>query len=203
VKPLSVLLSILTTGLIGCGQPEDRASELLKLSTDSLAPFAEALGQFDRNRAGFPRLPTNGTLKIETVNRQEWSREYPPPPYDVMLHFIEDPPGFQYAYCTVEFKMIDGRLRWIGEQHSYHGPTPYEADDVIVQEAVTITRDTVQIAVVGTNLAVTVFRYSGPNPRDLTSNDVVSILTQWGYSDAIANGQRSEVGRGKPVRPGL
>ena len=186
-------LILVTMILIGCGQPQDRNERVVKLSQDALTPFEVALRQFDRGQAGFPQLPTNGTLKIETVNRENWSREYPPPRYDVMLHFVQDSPGFHYTYCTVAFRRSGGRLTWIGEQHSFHGPTLYEADGVMVHEAVTITRETERIAFVVTNSAGTIFRYSGPNPRDLAAGDIVPILTEWGYLHATTNAQSDPV----------
>jgi hypothetical protein len=183
------LLLLVTTILIGCDQSQDRNEPVVKLSQDTLAPFEEALRQFDRGQAGFPPLPTNGTLKIETVNRENWNREYPPPRYDVMLHFVEDPPGFQYSYCTVAFKKTGDRLAWIGEQHSFHGPRQYEADGVMVPEALTLTRETEQIAFVGTNVTGTIVRYSGPVSRDLAVTDIVSILAEWSYFHGNTNAQ--------------
>jgi len=58
------------------------------LSTDPLKLYP-ALFSVDRTKMGFPPLPTNGTVRILTVDRKNWKLEYPPPNYDVMFQFRE------------------------------------------------------------------------------------------------------------------
>ncbi|HWQ90911.1 MAG TPA: hypothetical protein VN673_04515 [Clostridia bacterium] len=161
-----------------------------------MRPFEPAIRRFDRAEAGFPALPTNGSVKIETIDRQNWNREYSPPHYDVMLHFVEDPPGFRYSYCTVAFRKSADGLRWIGEQDSFHGPLQYEADGVMVHETVTITRETEQMAFVGTNISGTVITYQGPDPRlksglfaGLGPADIGPMLREWGYDYQVDKAQ--------------
>jgi hypothetical protein len=197
------LLFFLIMSLVGCERSQSTKEAITNISGVAMRPFEPALRQFDRAEAGFPPLPTNGTVKIETVDRQNWNREYPPPQYDVMLHFVEDPPGFRYSYCTVGFRKGAGGLGWIGEQDSFYGPQEYESDGVMVHEAVTITRETEQIAFIGTNISGTVFRYSGPVPRNLERSDADRMLIQWGYPPLVTNAQPDGAANGsQPVTSG-
>ena len=176
-----LLLILVMVSLVGCDQTRNTSEQVQEISEASLAPFKDVILQYDRNQAGFPPLPTRGTLKIETINRENWRQDYPPPRYDVMLHFIDDSPDFHYTYCTVAFKKRDGRLTWIGEQHSFHGPLKYIADESTVNESVTITYETEQIAMVGTNMVGPLYQYSGPHSRDLAATEIAPMLTGWGY----------------------
>lgn len=176
-----LFLLLIVFSLIACNRPQGISDTVLNLSEESIAPFKDAIGQFDRKAANFPPLPTSGSLKIETVDHENWHMEYPPPPYDVMLHFTDNAQGFRYTYCTVAFRKVTGKLVWIGEQHLFHGPKEYQTDDVMVHESVTITRGAEQIAFAGTDLAGTDIQYSGSISRELTPGDANRILTDWGY----------------------
>jgi hypothetical protein len=202
------LLFFLTMSLVGCERPQGTKEAITNVSGEAMRPFEAAMRPFGRAEAGFPPLPTNGTVKIETVDRQNWNREYPPPNYDVMLHFAEDPPGFRYSYCTVEFRKGADGLRWIGEQDSFHGPLLYESDGVMVREAVTIRRETEQIAYVGTSVSGTVITYQGPDPRlksglfaGLGPVDIGPVLREWGYVYQADKAQPGGAANGsQPIR---
>jgi hypothetical protein len=211
MNPARFLLFFAMVGLLGCGRPQvpqATTEQITDVSGDAMRPFGAAIRQFDRAEAGFPALPTNGTVKIETVDRQNWNREYAPPNYDVMLHFIEDPPGFRYSYSTVAFRKSAGGLRWIGEQHSFHGPLEYKTDGVMVHESVTLTRETEQLAFRGTNISGTLITYEGPDPRlksglfsGLRPTDIGPVLREWGYDYEVDKTQpNGAANRGQPVR---
>ena len=74
----------------GCGptSPPGFKEQMRPLSTDPLKLYP-ALFSVDRTKMGFPPLPTNGTVRILTVDRKNWKLEYPPPNYDVMFQFRE------------------------------------------------------------------------------------------------------------------
>src|SRR5436190_1426004 len=77
----------------------------VSISDKSLDPF-RALLVAEAKREGFSPLPTVGTVDIETVNRANWTNQYPPPNYDIMITFVESDPhgGYLYSYRTFAFK---------------------------------------------------------------------------------------------------
>ena len=140
---------------------------------------------------GFSPLPTNGTVRILTVDRKNWRLEYPPPNYDVMFQFHEGSSFYPHSSRTIALKGTEGAYKWVSEQLMFHGPKRYTADGQLVNEAITITREVEQIAYQGTNIPGTLVTYSGPDKRIATSGDhaqnlplsqIGPILREWGYA---------------------
>ena len=194
--------------IVGCGRA-DRSQRRVRITPQSLAPYADALA-YPRAKYGFTPLPTNGWMKVESIDRENWSASYPPPVYDVMLHFYDGSAGAGYKYQarTVGLKKVEGRLVWIGEQQLFHGPKTYTTVDGTFNEQITITFETEQMAYVGTTLTGTAVTYSGPNARlagkrqhadNLTINQVGPFLREWGYKYEVDRAQPSTEGDG--LRP--
>jgi hypothetical protein len=186
-------INICAFGLLisGCGphSPPGFKEQTLPLSTDPLRAYP-ALFSVDRVKMGFPLLPTNGTVRVLTVDRKNWSLEYPPPNYDIMFQFHEGSTFYPYSSRTVALKGIEGNYKWASEQVTFHGPKRYKSDDQLVNEAITITREVEQIAYHGTNISGTFINYSGPDKRLAPSGDHVQglpvsqigpVLREWGY----------------------
>lgn len=178
--------------IVGCGR-SDHKQHRVRITTESLAPYADAV-TFPRAKYGFTPLPTNGWMKVESIDRKNWSASYPAPVYDVMLHFYDSSGGAGYKYQarTVGLKKNkDGQLVWIGEQQLFRGPKTYTTVDGTFNEQITITFETEQMAYVGKTLKGTAVRYSGPDSRlagesqyadNLTINQITPILKEWGYN---------------------
>jgi hypothetical protein len=128
--------------LLFCGRgptsPPGFKEQILPLSTDPLKPYP-ALFSANRARMGFPALPTNGTVKILTVDRKNWKLEYPPPNYDVSFQFYEGSTFYPYSSRYVALKRSDGELKWVSEQMVFDGPKRYTVDGQLANEAITLT----------------------------------------------------------------
>ena len=90
---------------------------------------------------GFSPLPTNGTVRILSVNPKNWKLEYPPPNYDVMFQFHEGSTFFPYSSRCVALRRTDGDYKWVSEQLMFHGPKATCLMIRLVNEAITITRE--------------------------------------------------------------
>jgi hypothetical protein len=187
------IASLAATVLVcGCApsSPPGFKEQMLPLSSDTLKPYP-ALFSVERPKMGFPPLPTNGSVRVLTVDRKNWKLEYPPPNYDVTLQFHEGSSFYPYSSRTVALKGTKGNYKWVAEQLMFHGPKRYTADDQLVNEAITITREVEQIAYQGTNIAGTLITYSGPDKRlapnadraeVLSVSQIGPILREWGYA---------------------
>jgi hypothetical protein len=169
--------------------------EIVASSDKALIPYQTAIA-VDRQEMGFPPLSTDCDIKIETVDRDNWDYEYPPPAYDVMLHFYEitNQGDFHYIYRTVALKMTADGYKWIGEQICYHGPNTYTTIDGTFNEQIAITSENEQIAFIGRNLEGTAISYSGNDSRlpstgnhaqNLSIAQITPILQEWGYNYGI------------------
>jgi hypothetical protein len=82
----------------GCGptSPPGFKEQILQLSTDPLKSYP-ALFSVDRAKMGFPPPPTNGTVKILTVDRKNWKLEYPPQTTTSVFNFMKALPSIPTA----------------------------------------------------------------------------------------------------------
>jgi hypothetical protein len=194
MKPILIAVAavILTAG---CGDHQERVEQSWHQqsspASNKLPEKYEVIYGIERDKMGFPALPTSGSVKVERIHRDTWAMEYPPPNYDVMLHFYDQREGHYRQATTVGLKKKEGRLIWIGEQHTLKGPKTYTTVDGTFNEQITITFETEQMAYVGTTLTGTAVTYSGPDGRlagksqhadNLTITQVAPILREWGYS---------------------
>jgi hypothetical protein len=173
--------------------------ESIDLSKGFLEKY-ETIYEFDRNSIGFPPLPTNGTVRVETVYRETWSMEYPPPNYDVIFNFDDDPVGYRRTARSVALKQSGTNYQWVHEQMTFYGPKTYTTIDGTFNEHVVITCEKEQVAYHGTVLQGTAVSYSGNDPRlsggglhtyNLTIPQVAPILLSWGYRYDVTNAQPS------------
>jgi len=180
-------------------------TEYLEISEQSMASY-QAICQVDRKVMGFPPLPSEGTVKVEIIDRQIWNYEYNPPNYDVMLHFYEIyDGGYKYTARTVGLKKTNGVLQWVHEQMMFHGPKEYIDDEGFpAKEWIVLRCETEQIGLLGQTMSGTIVMYTGPDKRlareegwtidagDLSLADVVPILREWGYIYEVADLERSQ-----------
>ena len=140
---------------------------------------------------GFPPLPTNGMVRILILDRKNWRLQYPLPNYDVEFQFHEGSSFYPYSSRSVALKGTGGDYRWVSEQLMFNGPKRYTADDQLVNETITITREIEQVAYHGTNITGTFITYSGPDTRlapnrdhaqGLAVSQIGPILREWGYA---------------------
>jgi hypothetical protein len=144
---------------------------------------------------GFPPLPTNGTVRILTVDRKNWKLEYPPPNYDVSFQFCEGSTFYPYSSRFVALKHGDGELKWVSEQMVFDGPKRYTVDGQLASEAITLTCEVEQVAYHGTNIAGTVITYAGPDKRLAPSGD-------HGEGLSVSQGRSHFAGVGLQIRSG-
>ncbi len=188
-----VLCTVETIRFFSFSGPPGITQQVVAVSDTVLARY-QAIFEVDRRAMGFPPLPTKGMVKIETVDRANWGYEYPPPTYDVMLHFYDIVDGESYPYVarTVALKRTTEGLKWVHEQIVYHGPRRYTTVDGTFNEQITLTCEKEQVAVIGTALTGTAVSYSGNDTRlaGLTIAQVGPILREWGYDYDIENAQQ-------------
>jgi len=189
---------------MGCGDHDMRVAnswkqEITPISKTFFDKYSAAY-EVDREKMGFTVLPTTGSVKVETILRTTWAKEYPPPVYDVMLHFYDRSGGTSYKHQarTVALKKVEGRLVWISEQLSFYGPKQYTTSDGTFNESITITSEKEQVVIQGMDLKGTSIMYSGPDSRlaiqnqhadNLTIDQITPILKEWGYHYNINNAQ--------------
>jgi hypothetical protein len=184
---------LLASAVLLCGcmpqSPPGFKEQILPVSAGALKPYP-ALFSVDRSKMGFPPLPTNGTVRILTVDRSHWNLKYPPPNYDVSFQFYEGSSFYPYTGRHVALIRTNETYKWVSEQMVFHGPKRYTADDQVLNEAITITCETAQIAYQGTNIQGTAVIYSGPDQRlspsgasvdSLALSHIGPILREWGY----------------------
>jgi hypothetical protein len=171
----------------GCApdSPPGMKEQRVRVSPEFFKTWPSLLS-VNRRQMGFPLLPTNGTVRILTVDRAHWKPEVPPPNYDIQFQFIEGSSDFPYSEQNVFVKQADGGPQWVGEQTTIYGPHRFTTDGIQVNESITITRERKRIVY----LKDTAITYSGPDKRlaktgtfttDLTVFEIGPILREWGY----------------------
>ena len=139
---------------------------------------------------GFPPLPTNGSVRILTVDRKNWRLEYPPPNYDVSFQFYEGSTFYPYSSRFVALKRKDGEYKWVSEQVTFNGPKQHMVNEQLLNEYISIMCEIEQVGVQGKSIAGTLIIYSGPDKRlavkgdsaeGLTVSQIGPILREWGY----------------------
>jgi hypothetical protein len=183
-----VLVAVLM--VVGCDSPPGYNEQNLPVSPDTFKPYS-ALFSVDRTKMGFPPLPTNGTVRILTVDRANWKLEYAPPNYDVSFQIYEGLSSYPRISRFIALKR-DGKLyKWVSEQIMYTGPKLFTPDGSPINEYVTILCETEQVGVIGTNIHGIQVIYSGPDEQlakqcrfgdSLTVTQVGLILRAWGYN---------------------
>ena len=167
----------------------------VQVSLETLKRYP-TLFSVDRQRLGFPPLPTNGTVRILTVDRERWDRKYAPPSYDVSFQFYSGSSFYPYTSRFIALKRSNDGYSVVSEQMTFNGPKRYEVDDTMVNESISLVNETEQIAFVGTNITGTVIRYRGPDQRfgkgrwqfevdGLTPSDIGPVLREWGYDYVV------------------
>ena len=136
----SVIILCTVTTIRFFSTPEGRTTQIVEVSDEAMAPYQAALA-VDRRAMGFPPLPTNGKVEIDIIDKANWGYEYPPPTYDVMLHFYEitNRGSYPYVYRTVTLKVDTEGLKWIHEQIVFGGPKRYTTVDGTFNEHIAIT----------------------------------------------------------------
>ena len=184
---------------------------MAKSSNMESTPISEAflkqydvIYRIDYKKIGFPPLPTSGLVEVETIFRDKWAKKYPPPNYDVLLHFYDDPPGYRYSSRTVGLKSNGEHYKWIGDQQNFYGPNKFTTKaEGTLNEQIILTCETEQMAFIGTNYTGTVVMYSGPDARlstngahafNLSLQQVAPILREWGYDYNTETAQQSVPG---------
>ena len=182
----------------GCAprSPPGFQEQNVPVSPVTLKPYS-ALFLVDYQKLGFPPLPTNGTVRILTVDRVRWNLEYAPPNYDVSFQFYTGVSFYPYTSRFIALKRSNGGYKVVSDQMTFNGPKRYKVNVTTVNESISILNETEQVAIIGTNVTGTVIAYSGPDPRfgkgkwryavdGLTPSDIGPVLREWGY-DYIAD----------------
>jgi len=196
-----VLFVILLFPILVVVTTSERGSrtETVSISQESMDPY-QSIYDVDRKAMGFPPLPSEGTVKVKIIDRENWSYEYDPPNYDVMLQFYEiGLKSYKYTSRTVALKKKNGHLQWVHEQMMFHGPKKYTDDESLPnQEWIVLRCETEQIGQLGKDTVGTEVMYSGPDERligekgwtidggDLSLEDVIPVLREWGYEYEVA-----------------
>ncbi len=198
----SVIILCTVTTIRFFSMPEGYTDQVVDVSDEAMAPYQAALA-VDRRAMGFPPLPTNGKVKIVLIDKANWGYEYPPPAYDVMLHFYEitNRGSYPYVYRAVALKMDTKGFKWIHEQIVFGGPKRYTTVDGTFNERITLTCEKEQVAFIGTALEGTAVSYSGNDNRladrtlhtdNLSIGQVAPILREWGYDYDIEKAQQDK-----------
>jgi hypothetical protein len=178
---------------VGCDyrdSPPGYKEQFLPVSPETLKPYS-ALFKVDRFRLGVPPLPTNGMVRILTVDRANWKLEYAPPNYDVEFQFYEGSTNYPRTSRMVALKRNGEEYKWVSEQMMFTGPKLFTSDESLMNESISITCEMEQIAVTGTNIQGTLIVYDGPDDQlakqcrfgnSLTVSQIGPILRVWGYS---------------------
>ena len=207
---VSVLCSVLASGCRP-DSPPGYHEQNVRVSQETLKPYT-ALFSVDRQKLGFPPLPTNGTVRILTVDRARWRLEYAPPNYDVSFQFYGGSSSYPYWSRFVALKSTNGGYNLVSEQMTFNGPKRYLSDETMINESISILNETEQVAVHGTNIAGTVIDYRGPDQRfgkgrfpfsvdGLQPSDIGPVLREWGYAYAADKAQPDgPANRSQPIR---
>ncbi len=207
---LSLLGAIVISGCAPDSPPGYREQHL-PVSAETLRQYPVLLS-LDREMIGFPPLPTNGTVRILTVDRARWNLEYAPPNYDVTLQFYGGSGFYPYWNRSIALKETNGGFSQVSEQMIFNGPKRYEVDDTMVNESISLVNETEQIAFVGTNIMGTVITYRGPGGRfgrgrwpdevdRLKPSDTGPVLREWGYDYTVDKAQPDGAANGsQPIR---
>lgn len=199
------LLLVAVFSFSGCtpSAPSGMKEQRVSISPEFFKAYPSLL-TVNRLRMALPLLPTNGTVRILTVDRAHWKPDAPPPNYDVQFQFIQGSSDFPYSEQNVFVKQVDGGQQWVGEQTIFYGPKRFTTDGVQGNEFITFTRDRERTVYRGVNIKDTLITYSGPDKRlaktgtfttDLTVYDVGPILREWGYKYDF------DAGRQNPSQP--
>jgi hypothetical protein len=191
---LALIIIAVTFLVLGCDYPDSPPGfkeQNLPVSPDTFKPYS-ALFSVDRTKMGFPPLPTNGTVRILTVDRANWKLEYAPPNYDVSFQFYEGSSNFPRISRFIALKRDGNLYKWVSEQITYTGPKLFTPDESPVNEYVSILCETEQVGVTGKNIHGTQVIYSGPDEQlakqcrfgddSLSITQIGPLLRPWGYS---------------------
>ncbi len=194
----SVIILCAVTTIRFFSTPEGRTTQVVEVSDEALAPYQAALA-VDRQAMGFPPLPTNGKVEIDIIDKANWGYKYPPPAYDVMLHFDQatDHESCPSVHRVVALKMDTEGLKWIHEQIVFHGPKQFTTVDGTFNEYIAITCEKEQIAFIGKALEGTNISYTGNDTRladkeYLSILQIAPILREWGYHYDIDKAQKDK-----------
>lgn len=151
----------------GCGLfPQE-----ISLDDPEVKELLLAAEKFPRQAYGYSRLPTDSNTRIFISRRSN-------PSYDVMLYVKGK------SNKTIAFqKTVNGYI-WVHEQEIFEGPNTYDHPDGTFQETISLTYETQKVA--GTYKDGINIIYCGDDPRlskkwDLSPNDVIPIIKEWGY----------------------
>jgi hypothetical protein len=220
---LLVVCAVCTLFIIGCSPPITSGSKQqilsdsppgfqeqnVVVSPETLKPYT-ALFSVDRQKMGFPPLPTNGTVRILTVDRDGWKLEYAPPNYDVSFQFYQGSSFYPYTQRFIALKRSTNGYNVVSEQMTYSGPKRYAVSETMANESISIVNETEQVAFTGTNITGTVITYSGPDPRfksgpfaspGLSPADIGPVLREWGYDYRVDVTQQGAAAVGNQLTP--
>jgi len=199
-----MLLTILAlSGLFSTTSERGSEVEYIDISEESMAPY-QSIYEVDRRAIGFPPLPSKGTVKVESIDRETWNCEWDPPNYDVLLHFYDTRKNnYKHTERYIALKNENGVLQWVSESMMFQGPKEYINDEGFsTKEWISLRCETEQGATGGKYTTGTMAMYSGPDERligeegwtidggDLSLADVVPILREWGYVYEVAGFER-------------
>lgn len=188
-KQMNRVMLSLAMLFAGCTPPGFKEQHVA-VSSEVFKSYS-ALFDVDRAGMGLPPLPTTGDVKIFTVDREHWMREYPPPNYDVSFQFYEGQTEYPRIARFVALKRTDDGYKWVSELVTFSGPARFVFDESEVNEWICITVETEQVTHIGANIKGTVIDYEGPDKRltrarrrgdNLTPGQIGPILREWGYN---------------------
>ena len=175
--------------------PSGFLDQTVIVSPETLKPYG-GLFAVDRQKMGFPPLPTNGTVRIQTVDRNRWNQEYAPPNYDVSLQLYQGSSFYPHTERFIGLKRSTNGYDVVSEGMTYNGPKRYAMSDTMVNESISINNETAQVAFIGTNISGTVITYQGPDTRlrsglftGLRPADIGPVLREWGYDYKVDEAQ--------------
>jgi hypothetical protein len=180
-----VAVAVLPFAGCGPGAPPGMKEQRVRISPEFFKAYPSLLS-VNRWRVAFPQLPTNGTVRILTVDRAHWKPEVPLPNYDIQFQFTEGSVDFPHSEQDVFIKLVNGTQQWVGEQITFYGPQRFTTDGVFGNESITFTCERKRIV----DFRDTAVAYSGADKRlakkgtfttGLTVPQVGPILREWGY----------------------
>lgn len=142
-----------------------------KISISELAPFSD-MYHVDRAKYGLAPIRETSDIRLERhIGRDATDRGY-----DAMLHM-----SGRNISRTVDFALVDGRYKWIGEQEIHYSGRTFKTMDGESCESISITYSTRKRS--GTQKGLWIF-YWGEDKAlrsrlDLTLDDVRPIISRW------------------------
>lgn len=144
-----------------------------RISISELAPFSD-MYHVDRAKYGLAPIRETSDIRLERHSGKDAEQRG----YDAMLHM-----SGRNISRTVDFELVNGKYRWIGEQEiHYSGRTFKTPDGGEVNESIAITYSTRERSGTPKGLWIS---YDGDNqvlrsrPLDLTLDDVRPIISRW------------------------